>query len=174
MGMREKPARSAKRILGMDGRYKQQNWTIREVTLADQKLVEAHLLRLNHDDRHMRFCGPVSEQNVAMLLRAFDWHRSVFLGCFVDGTLRGLVQVAETPETDREAEFAVSVERAFQRAGMATDLVRSALHLAKRRGAKAMIMVALLENAAMKNLATKLGFSVIDRDRQIFGRLAWQ
>ncbi|MEM9357166.1 MAG: GNAT family N-acetyltransferase [Pseudomonadota bacterium] len=152
---------------------KQQIWKLREVTRVDQKAVEAHLLRLDHSDRVMRFCGSVSEQNVASLLRTLDWHRSVFLGCFVDGVLRGLVHVAEIPETDRETEFAVSVERAFQRSGMATDLVQAALRLAKRRGAKAMTMVAMLENAPMKKLATKLGFDVIDRDTQLIGRLAW-
>ena len=121
----------------------------------------------------MRFCGPLTDESIVSLLNGLDWQRSLFLGCFVDNALRGVAHVCNVPDRSDEAEFAVSVEKPFRRTGIATALAQAALRLSRDRAVRAMNLTALPDNSPMKQLATKLGFSMSNANQQAIGRLTW-
>ena len=148
-------------------------WRIRELGPADRGHIESHLLRLDCSDRFRRFCAVVTDDSIANLLSNLDWRRSLLVGCFVDGVLRGLVHMCDWPDGNEEAELAISVDKAFRRSGMATALMQSAMRLSAENGLAAVAMTAQSENTPIKRFAVKLGFSMTDRNNQMFARLVW-
>lgn len=151
------------------------NWRVRELGPADRKQIESHLLRLDCSDRFRRFCAVVTDDSIASLLSNLDWRRSLLVGCFVDGVLRGLVHMCDWPDGNEEAEVAISVDKAFRRSGMATALMQSAMRLSVESGlkVKAVAMIAQPENDPIKGFAVKLGFSMTDANNQMLARLVW-
>ena len=148
-------------------------WRFRQLGQADREQIESHLLRLDCSDRFRRFCGVVTDDSIASLLSNLDWPRSLLVGCFVDDVLRGVIHMCDWPDGNREAELAISVDKAFRRSGMATALMQSAMRLSVESGLKAVSMIAQPENTPIKGLAVKLGFSMTDTNNQTFARLVW-
>ena len=132
------------------------------------------MLRLDSGDRVRRFCGALTDNNIASLLGSLDWRRGCILGCFIEQELRGLAHIIQLPDRDDEAEIAISVDNAFRREGIATGLTEAAMRWAADNGLTAVSMVMLPENTPMKRLATKLGFHISEINNQMFARRAWR
>jgi len=116
-----------------------------------------HLLRLTPDERRMRFQGAVADRSIELLCRQLDWFRTVVVGYFVDGKLRGVAQLAfDRSLCPRAVEVAVTVETAWQGAGVGTELARRAVVIARNRGTRRLIMLCLVENRPMRQIARKL------------------
>ncbi len=148
-------------------------WRVRQLGHADLGQIKLHLLRLDCSDRFWRFCGVSTDDNIASLVSSLDWRRSLLVGCFIDDILRGFVHVCDWPDGYKEAEFAISVDKGFRRAGMATAMMQAAMRLSAENGIKAVAMMAQPENTPIKEFAVKLGFSMTDTKNQTFARLAW-
>lgn len=114
----------------------------------------AHLLRLDRADRHARFTGTISDSVIERHCRAIDWGRTTIIGAFLQGELRGAVELC----TDRmiwphRAELAISVEAGLQGLGVGTALVRRALTVARNRRIEEVHMLCLASNRRMRALA---------------------
>lgn len=127
----------------------------------DRSRYAAHLRRLNARDRRDRFMGEMDPKAIAKHAAAVDWSRTAMLGCFVDGTLRGVAELhlggGARPD---HAELAFSVERGFQGRGSATELMRRMLTTARNRALKRVILICLMENARIRRVAAKFGSSM--------------
>ncbi|WP_042442985.1 GNAT family N-acetyltransferase [Azospirillum sp. B510] len=131
---------------------------IRKIMPTELPLYRAHLLRLDRADRHARFAGTLSDEAVERHCAAIDWGRTVILGAFEDGALRGAVELcgdrALWPE---QAEFGISIESGMQGKGVGSTLVRRILIVARNRGIRHIHMICLSENIRMRALARRYG-----------------
>ena len=91
-------------------------YVYRKLVPAEIGLFHDHLLRLTAEDRHCRFSGLVSDERIAEYCANIDWFRAIIIGCFIDGTLRGVAELRlDDPRLGWRAELAVTVE--LQRLG---------------------------------------------------------
>ncbi len=107
---------------------------IRRLWAGERDQVRDHLLRLDGEDRALRFGGYASTALIAEYCEKLDWSRALVIGYIAGGEVRGLGQLeligAGWP---RAAEFAVSVERPFQNRGVGTALLRRLVIAARNR-----------------------------------------
>jgi GNAT superfamily N-acetyltransferase len=138
--------------------------------LLPTELVElkAHLLRLSPDDRVARFSGHVGDQAIGEHCARLDWRKSAVIGFFDGGVLRGAAEVRwEDPRLDWRAEVAVTVEEAWQDAGIGTELMRRAVVVCRNRSLKSIYMICLLDNRRMQRIARKFEGSLEFADGQV-------
>ena len=115
--------------------------------------IEEHLLRLSPHDRQMRFCGGVSDARIREYCKEISWTSTTYLGCFVDGVLRGVACIIVLPEGfSVVAEIAFSVEAPFQNRGIGTVLVRKAISIARNRYIGTAYLFCLRENGKMRHI----------------------
>ncbi|WP_207458310.1 GNAT family N-acetyltransferase [Azospirillum sp. SYSU D00513] len=131
---------------------------IRKLLPAELALYRAHLLRLDKADRYARFTGTTSDTTIVRHCDGIDWSRTLLIGAFIGGELRGVVELC----SDRmlwpaDTELAISVEKPFQEMGLGSALVRRALTIARNRFAKRLHLYCLAENRRMRALARKFG-----------------
>jgi GNAT superfamily N-acetyltransferase len=129
----------------------------RKLHPLEQRQLRDHLLRLDREDRRRRFVGGVSDAAIAERCRRIDWLRTMVIGFFEDGVLRG---AAELSLEDRRryppaAELALSVESAWQDQGIGSELVRRTLLAAANRGIVSVQMLCLAENQRIQRIAIK-------------------
>ncbi|CAO3413589.1 GNAT family N-acetyltransferase [Azospirillum endophyticum] len=131
---------------------------IRKIMPTELPQYRAHLLRLDRADRYARFTGTLSDEVVERHCAAIEWGRTVLLGAFVDGVLRGAVELCGDrilwPE---QAEFGISIESVLQGRGVGSTLVRRILTVARNRGIRQVHMMCLAENVRMRALARRFG-----------------
>ena len=137
-------------------------FVFRKLLPAESAQYQAHLLRLDKTDRYARFTGTTTDATIARHCENIDWSRTVLIGAFVEGHLRGAVEIC----TDRllwpnEAELGISVEKPFQEMGVGGALVRRALTVARNRSARRVHMYCLADNRRMRALARKFGGRVV-------------
>ncbi|HUF88224.1 MAG TPA: GNAT family N-acetyltransferase [Thermohalobaculum sp.] len=120
--------------------------------------LRAHLLRLGPDERLMRFCIPASDRLIHAYCDRVDPLRTIALGCFVDGTLRGVAELIQlSGDWPMSAELALSVERPFQDRGIGGDLMDKTLTIARNRLIRTVCTVFLPENEKMRHLLRRSG-----------------
>lgn len=132
---------------------------LRSLSGGDAAALRDHLLRLHPDDRRARFAHPVSERRIERYVREIDWDRSLLIGWHDDGVLRAVVQ-AHWPDVawlNGNAELAVSVERAFQRRGIASAMVPLVALAARNRRLPGLYLTARTDNEAVRRLSRRLG-----------------
>ena len=64
---------------------------IRRLWPGARARIRDHLLRLDREDRVLRFGGHVSDAHIAAYCERLDWSRSLVMGYVVRGKVRGLV-----------------------------------------------------------------------------------
>lgn len=116
----------------------------------------AHLLRLGPEERRLRFCRRVDDAFIHAYCDRIDRPRTTVLGCFVEGTLRGVAELIRIPQ-ERSAEVALSVEQPYQRQGIGGRLLEQILLVARNRVVRTVHLVSLRENAPLQHLAAKFG-----------------
>lgn len=142
------------------------------LTAAEADLLAEHLLRLDPQDRRLRFMGSVAEDTIRRHCDSLDWAQACVLGVFVDGTLRAVAELVPHDEPDRRAfELAVTVERAFQDHGLGTRLLRAVLTMARNRFAESITLTCLPENRRMQHIAKKFGARLAFRHGEVEGRI---
>ena len=125
---------------------------------AERHRYSGHLLRLAPPDRYSRFTGTISETVIERRCQTLDWGRTIVVGGFYQGELRGAVELC----SDRllwphNAELAVSIETPFQDRGVGTALLSRALTIARNRGIERIHMLCLPDNRRMRALASRFG-----------------
>lgn len=150
---------------------------IRYLVGSEIPLLRDHLLRLDPEDRRMRFGGAMLKpEAIDAYCGSIDRTRSLHIGYLVEGKLRGVAQICfldtslstwfERPGT---AEFAISVEGAWQNGGVGTRLLTRAVILARNRNVANLFMMCLPENEKMKRLARKCGIRLKFQDGEVIG-----
>lgn len=141
--------------------------TFRKLVPADLAVLRAFINRLDPEDRRARFAGLANDVVIDAYVYGINWITSVFLGGFVDGRLRGVAELRAISVIDRHAEFAIAVERDYQRRGIGADLTRHMLRIAQNRGLVRVTMWCLADNHRMRGIAARLGFRLVDMHGQI-------
>lgn len=121
----------------------------------------AHLLRLAPEDRRLRFCRAVSDDFIHRYCDQIDRSQTTLVGCFVNGTLRGVAELVRIPEgVPVSAEIALSVESDFQAQGIGGKLLEKALLFARNRFVDTVHMISLRENESVQHLVRKFGANI--------------
>lgn len=162
----------------------------RKLLSSERALLADHLLRLSPEDRRLRFGGMLlRDEAVRRYVDSIDWTHSWHVGFFDDAApgavaLRAVVQIS-VPSNGVDAfggagspwlrpgaaEFAVSVEKHWQRRGIATHLLSQAVVVARNRNVRDLYMLCLPENEPMRRLARKVGIRLVFRDGEITGHV---
>ena len=130
--------------------------SIRKLWVGETDAYRDHLLRLDHESRHRRFSGTVSDEFIARHAATAGDIGVVVHGFFVDGVLRGAAELRPNSAAfAHEAEAAFSIEQPWQSHGVGTELLERTLLSARNRGIKALHMQCLADNQRMQQLARK-------------------
>jgi GNAT superfamily N-acetyltransferase len=134
----------------------------RKLLPTEAAQLRRHLLRLTPEERWLRFQGGVADAGIERLCSRIDWSATVAIGYFVDGRLRGVAQAMfDTGVCPQAVEVAVTVETAWQNRGVGTELTRRAVTVARNRGAKHLVMLCLVGNQRMRQIARKLDGALV-------------
>jgi GNAT superfamily N-acetyltransferase len=145
---------------------------IRRLWPAERSAIRAHLLRLDRDDRTLRFCHTANDAVITSYCENIDWLRATVLGCFVEGELRGVGELIRIKDVwPPTAELALSVEGPYQNHGIGSALLRRALVMARNRLIGTVYMICLVENRKMQHIARDLGASLVVREGQVEGAI---
>jgi RimJ/RimL family protein N-acetyltransferase len=153
----------------------------RKLLPTEGPLLAEHLIRLSPDDRRLRFGGLFMPDDViGRYVQGIDWTHSRQVGCFDAGALRGVVQLslprsnieADAPWMKRgTAEFGISVEAPWRRQGIATQLIRQAIAVARNHDVRDLYMVCHPENEPMRRLARKVGLRLNYVSGEVVGQV---
>jgi GNAT superfamily N-acetyltransferase len=131
---------------------------IRALRRCEHGLFLGHLLRLDNASRGSRFGRGVNDDWVARYAAETDWQRGAVLGCWIEGTLRGVAELRRFG-SDRSdtADMALSIEAPFQNHGLGSLLARRVFAIARNRGFTSLSMLIAAGNWRMRSIAQKLG-----------------
>jgi GNAT superfamily N-acetyltransferase len=131
---------------------------VRRLGRGERDRLLGHLLRLDAEDRRLRFGGHASDERVRAYCARLDWSRSVVLGCLVAGEPRGVGELKPVEGAwPPMAELAVSVEAPFRGRGIGTELCRRLVVRARNRFVARVHMLCLLDNRRVQRIARGLG-----------------
>ncbi len=115
-----------------------------------------HLLRLSPADRHLRFCAAVADEIIVDRCKRIDFRRTVVVGFFEDGVLRGAAELHLGDSASPSAELAITLETGWQDRHIGTDLLSHAITVAENRGVRTVEMVCVLDNHRLQHIVRKL------------------
>jgi len=123
--------------------------------------ITRHLLRLDPEDRRLRFGRAMRDEALQAYVAGIDFARDRVFGVFGDDLeLAGVAHLA-MDDAAGEAELGLSVDAALRGRGYGMALLRRAVLHATNRGYRALLMHCLAENAAMLHLARKAGLRTV-------------
>lgn len=132
------------------------NAGIHRLYSSDKAEIQAHFMRLDADSRRSRFCGTVSDDEVARYVDEIFQHDSIICGALIDGKLRGIAELRGVFYARPAAtEIAFSVERDWQNHGIGDALFDRVFAIAQNRGVRILHMLCLRNNNRMKHIAAK-------------------
>ncbi|HZA65555.1 MAG TPA: GNAT family N-acetyltransferase [Geminicoccaceae bacterium] len=130
---------------------------IRRLWPFERAKIRDHLLRLDRDDRLLRFGGYASADRIAAYCERLDWNRAIVIGCVIGGEVRGIGELKPIGAGwPRAAELAVSVERPYQDRGIGTALLRRLVVFARNRLLDRLFMICLIDNGKALRMARRL------------------
>jgi len=132
---------------------------VRELHAGHRNEILSHLLRLNNEDRRLRFGTQTPDEVIALYVERLDFNKDTIFGIFnAELNLVGMAHLAYLPEAKgrpRAAEFGVSVLPEARAQGLGTALLkRSAVHSRNTR-IETLYVHCLVSNKAMLHLAQK-------------------
>ena len=133
---------------------------VRPIRPADKPALVRGFERLSDESVYQRFLSPMPELRPMDLvyLTEVDHHDHEALIAFDDhGEAVGVARYVRSTADPQRAEFAVTVVDAWQRRGVATELLRRLTARAKQEGVKTFTALLLAENYEMRGLLEKLG-----------------
>jgi len=127
-----------------------------------------HLLRLDEEDRRLRFFQEAPEFMIVMHAGAAACDGRIAFAWEEDGEIRAAGELVADPERPNVGELAFSVEKDWRRRGLGGALMDALLEAGARAGFCRLELEFLPENSAMEALARGFSDCVVERD----GRLA--
>jgi GNAT superfamily N-acetyltransferase len=114
-----------------------------------------HLLRLDAEDRYLRFSTMMTDENIRRYVAKINWDEAVVVGFFDCGELHGACEARISGVNgSRRAELAFSVEKEFQGHGIGRSLMRRVLTVVQNRGIQLCDILCLFENRRMRHLGS--------------------
>ena len=112
-----------------------------------------HLLRLDGDARLERFCHLADDAHVCAHVEGIDFENGRVIGCYEAGQIRGAVELQPAgARHSRVVEAAFSVERRWQGHGIGTALLFRAIPVARRLGARHLLVDRLACSERMRRI----------------------
>lgn len=121
---------------------------------ADRARILAHLLKLDGDDRILRFSHAVRDDAIARYVAAIDFARDHVLG--VEAASGELAALGHVGVRQRHAEFGLSVHPGYRQRGLGWTLFRGVLDLCSAVGASVVTCHTL--SPAVIHMAAAAGF----------------
>lgn len=137
--------------------------SIRPIGPDDAALERDFVNKLSERSRYLRFMNAIKAITPQMVSRFthLDYHREMALIALIDGDSGpeqvAVARFASYPD-GRGCEFAIVVADRFQGKGIATELLRRLIAIARERQFQYMDGLVLRENTNMIRLAKELGF----------------
>ena len=120
----------------------------------------------------MRFRGSVGDSAICSYCDQIDWLRTMILGYFTEGELRGVAELVQAQNAwPKVAELALTVEVPFQNQGTGSQLLHKALIMARNRFISTVSMLCVLENNKMLHVAQNCGVRLTLREGEVEGRI---
>ena len=137
---------------------------VRELHAGYRQEILNHLLKLNDEDRRLRFGTQTPDEVIHHYVEGLNFNKDVIFGVFdLDLSLVAMAHLAYLPEHKgeaRAAEFGVSVLPEGRSRGLGTALLqRSAIH-SRNTNIETLYVHCLANNKAMMHLAQKAGMTV--------------
>ena len=130
--------------------------TIRKLWPTETERFRDHLLRLDKENRRLRFAHFVSDPFIEDYASRMAEFGSVVYGYILDGRVRAAAELRRLGDVwGEEAEAAFSVERAYQDQGIGSDLMGRVVRAARNRSIRRLYMSCLAENSKMQAIARK-------------------
>ncbi len=145
---------------------------IRHLWPHERAAYRDHLLRLDDEDRRMRFGGTVRDDFIRSYCAGLDWSRLIVIVGLIDGELRaaGELRLIDGHPPAR-AEIAITVEKPFQNKGLGSEILRRLIVIARNRSIRCIYMVCLPENLKMRRLARKFDSEIAFLEGDVEGRI---
>jgi len=131
-----------------------------------------HLLRLDRDNRRMRFGMAVSDDFIVDYASRLSDMRCLVYGFFADGVMHAAAEMRQIGESwSTDAEGAFSVEREYQNRGIGTELLGRIVRAARNRGVSRLYMNCLAENHKMQRICRKYEAELHFDHGEVVGRV---
>jgi GNAT superfamily N-acetyltransferase len=145
---------------------------IRKLRGVETSAYRDHLVRLDAESRHNRFCAAISDEMIGTFAATAHGGDVIVHGFFVDGKLRGGADLRIVRPLDlQEAEAAFSIEKPWQSLGIGSALLERTLLCARNHGIKHLHVSCLMENQRMQNLARKFEAEITFDFGSVIGKL---
>jgi RimJ/RimL family protein N-acetyltransferase len=132
--------------------------SIRKLFPSEASKLSDHLVRLTPEARSLRFMGGMHDVAVREHCERLNWLRTVVIGYLDAGVLRAAAELhVASNHVPVLCEVAVTVETAWQGQGVATELVRRALGIARNRSARRAQISCFGDNYGIQRIARKFG-----------------
>ncbi len=139
----------------------------REARPGDRPAILAHLLALSPEDRHLRFCGSLSDEAIRAHVESIPdlpgFTLTALDGPLWDGPFyrAGPVRAfAELIVSGKVAELGISVDLTRRRNGVGTYMVQTAARLLALRGVERIVALTLTRNRGMIRLGVSCGAEI--------------
>jgi RimJ/RimL family protein N-acetyltransferase len=130
--------------------------TIRKLWPTEADRFRHHLLRLDKENRRLRFAHFVSDSFIEDYASRMAEFGSVVYAYVLDGRVRAAAELRRLGDGwGEEAEAAFSVEKTYQDQGIGTELMGRVVRAARNRGVRRLYMSCLAENSKMQAIARK-------------------
>ena len=137
---------------------------IRSLGPSHRGRIATHLLRLEPEDRYLRFGYPASDEQVRRYVDHLDFERDDIFGIYnrrLELIAMAHLAFAPADQPNECAEFGVSVSKHARGRGYGARLFERAEVTARNAGVRMLFIHALSENAAMLKIARNAGASVV-------------
>lgn len=140
----------------------------RKLLAQESAALKEHLLRLDEEDRRLRFGHFVTPEVILAYVDAIDWSRTWIVGAFEGDILRAVAELSDNGNAGRKTgEISVTVEADWQNHGIGTRLLEETLLIARNRGFQDLYLLCLPENQRMQRVARKFAEQVRFQDGDV-------
>ena len=130
---------------------------IRGVDPGDRDALHAMFQRLSPDSRYRRFLSTAASLDVALRnVLDLDYVRRDAIVAVLDGSIIGLAECHALRRSPTDVEVAVTVDDAFHRRGIGSELLNIVMARALRNGATNVHASVLAENRPMIEMLNKI------------------
>ena len=139
---------------------------IRSLGPGYRSRIAKHLLSLDTQDRYLRFGYAASDEQIERYVEQLDFDRDEIYGIYnrrLELIAMAHLAMSQDPQSNRCAEFGVSVLKHARGRGYGGRLFDRAVVHARNAGANLMFIHALSENTAMLKIARNAG-ATVERD----------
>ena len=155
-------------IQGLRGKKGQPPVLVKELGERDRRRVLRHLLALDSNDRLLRFCSMIPDEQITAYVDKIDFSRDIVFGVVNNVfQLVGMGHLAFASADGRKsttkqqvAEFGVSVSKSARGQGVGTRLFQRAAIHCRNSDVDTLYMQCLTSNQTMMHIAKKAGMRI--------------